>query len=161
MAGGPKRAPARNWVPKSKGAQGEKGFRPPLTEAEVTVIKEWVEAGKPKEVKRDFISQTDVLKAILDDLNAVSENQRGFFRYLTLSNLHNQTDAEGRSLIPDLDPHRAAVGKLINSLSMNAKITVAASPVPATGRITRKKDCTLVQPSISAASSSSVGMPSM
>lgn len=111
-------------MPKSKGAPGEKGFRPPLTEAEITVLKEWVEAGKPKEVKRDFISQTDVLKAILDDLNAASETQRGFFRYLTLTNLHNQTDAEGRSLVPDLDPHRAAIGKLINSLSMNAKITV-------------------------------------
>lgn len=111
-------------MPKSKGEPGEKGFRPPLTEAETTVLKEWVEAGKPKEVKREFISQTSVLKAILDDLNSVSETQRGFFRYLTLTNLHNQTDAEGRSLIPDLDPHRAAVGKLINSLSMNAKITV-------------------------------------
>jgi len=111
-------------MPKSKGAMGEKGFRPPLTEAESAVLKEWVEAGKPKEVKRDFISQSDVLKAILDDLNGVSETQRSFYRYLTLTNLHNQTDAGGGALIPDLDPHRAAIGKLINSLSMNAKITV-------------------------------------
>ncbi len=73
---------------------------------------------------RAFISQTEVIKTILDDLEAASETQRGFFRYLTLTNLHNQTDAEGRSLVPDLDPHRAAIGKLVNSLSMNAKITV-------------------------------------
>jgi hypothetical protein len=111
-------------MPKSKGEPGEKGFRAPLTEAETAVLKEWVEAGKPKEVKRDFISQSDVLKAILDDLNTASETQRSFFRYLTLSNLSNQTDAGGGALIPDLDPHRAAVGKLINSLSTNAKITV-------------------------------------
>ena len=111
-------------MPKSKGAAGEKGFRPPLTEAETVVLKEWVEAGKPEEVKRKFISQTEVLEAILGDLNAAAETQRGFYRYLTLTNLHNQADAGGGALIPDLDPHRAAVGKLINSLSMNAKITV-------------------------------------
>jgi cytochrome c5 len=111
-------------MPKSKGAPGEKGFRPGLTPAETAVLKEWVEAGKPKEVTRAFISQTEVIKTILDDLEAASETQRGFFRYLTLTNLHNQTDAEGRSLVPDLDPHRAAIGKLVNSLSMNAKITV-------------------------------------
>jgi hypothetical protein len=111
-------------MPKSKGAAGEKGFRAPLTEAETAVLKEWVEAGKPEEVKRKFISQNDVLEAILGDLNAAAETQRGFYRYLTLTNLHNQTDAGGGALIPDLDPHRAAVGKLINSLSMNAKITV-------------------------------------
>jgi hypothetical protein len=111
-------------MPKSKGAAGEKGFRAPLTEAETAVLKEWVEAGKPEEVKRKFISQTEVLEAILDDLNAAAETQRGFLRYLTLTNLYNQTDAGGGALIPDLDPHRAAVGKLINSLSMNAKITV-------------------------------------
>ena len=123
-------------MPKSKGAAGEKGFRPPLTEAETAVLKEWVEAGKPEEVKRKFISQTEVLEAILGDLNAAAETQRGFYLYLTLTNLHNQTDAGGGALIPDLDPHRAAVGKLINSLSMNAKITVPEA-IDAEGTIYR------------------------
>ena len=123
-------------MPKSKGAAGEKGFRPPLTEAETAVLKEWVEAGKPEEVKRKFISQTEVLEAILGDLNAAAETQRGFYRYLTLTNLHNQADAGGGALIPDLDPHRAAVGKLINSLSMNAKITVPEA-IDAEGTIYR------------------------
>lgn len=111
-------------MPKSKGEPGENAFRPPLSPLETTALKEWLEAGKPKAVKREFISQAAVLKTILDDLSAASETQRGFFRYLTLSNLHNQTDLEGNALIADLDPHRAAIGKLINSLSMNAKITV-------------------------------------
>lgn len=111
-------------MPKSKGAPGEKGFRPPLSPAETAALKEWVEAGKPKEVTRAFISQTEVIKTILDDLESASETQRGFFRYLTLTNLHNQADAEGRALVPDLDPHRAAIGKLVNSVSTNAKITV-------------------------------------
>lgn len=110
-------------MPKSKGAPGDKGFRPALTAAEVEVLKKWVEAGKPKEMKRDFIAPAEVLSAILKDLESVSENERGFFRYLTLTNLHNQTDDAGNALIPDLAPHRAAVGKLINSLSTNARIT--------------------------------------
>ncbi len=110
-------------MPKSKGTEGDKGFRPPLSESEVAVLSNWVEAGKPKEVKRGFISQTEVLKAILADLESASESERGFFRYLTLTNLHNQTDEAGRALIADLAPHRAAIGKLINSLSTNARIT--------------------------------------
>lgn len=110
-------------MPKSKGKEGDKGFRPPLSDAEKTILNDWVEAGKPKEVKRGFISQNDVLRSILKDLESVSETERGFFRYLTLTNLHNQSDEAGRALVPDLAPHRAALGKLMNSLSMNAKIT--------------------------------------
>jgi len=111
-------------MPKSKGAVGDKGFRPPLTETETAVLKEWVAAGKPKDVKRDFISQNEVIGTIYKDLDKASETEREFFRYLSLTNLHNQKDAEGRALVADLDPHRAAIGKLINSLSMNARITV-------------------------------------
>lgn len=110
-------------MPKSKGKEGDKGFRPPLTEAEEAVLREWVESGKPAGVERPFLSQADVIEAIYRDLDEAPETQRGFLRYLTLTNLHNQTDAEGLALVADLDPHRAAVGKLINSLSMNAKIT--------------------------------------
>jgi len=43
---------------------------------------------------------------------------------------------------------------------MNAKITVAARPVAATGSTTRKKAPMRLQPSIMAASSRSTGMPS-
>ncbi len=111
-------------MPKSKGKEGDKGFRPPLAEAERAVLKEWIASGKPAEVQREFISQNGVIQAIYRDLDKASETQRSFFRYLTLTNLHNQADESGRSLVPDLDPHRAAIGKLINSLSMNAKITV-------------------------------------
>ncbi|HRQ89658.1 MAG TPA: hypothetical protein PLA50_12730, partial [Bacteroidia bacterium] len=110
-------------MPKSKGKEGDKGFRPALTDEEKAVLKQWVESGKPEEVKRDFISQTEVIRAIYSDLEKASETTRQYYRYLTLTNLHNQTDDAGRSLIADLDPHRAAIGKLMNSLSMNSRIT--------------------------------------
>ncbi|MDF1860299.1 MAG: hypothetical protein P1U87_08790 [Verrucomicrobiales bacterium] len=110
-------------MPKSKGQPGEKSFRPPLVDEEQGVIRKWVEAGRPKQVERDLISSNDVLETIYEDLREAGESERRFYRYLTLTNLHNARDVEGKSLVSDLDPHRAAIGKLINSLSMNAKIT--------------------------------------
>lgn len=111
-------------MPKSKGKEHDKGYRAPLSDAEKAALKEWMAAGKPAEVRREFISQNDVIEAIYQDLDKATETQRKFYRYLTLTNLHNQADENGVALIPDdsLDSHRAAVGKLINSLSMNAKV---------------------------------------
>ena len=114
---------AEGRMPKSKGKAGDKGFRPPLTEAEREVIRQWVDAGKPKEVERDFISSSEVIKTIYEDLDKASESEQGFYRYLTLTNLYNQSDESGNSLVADLEPHRAAISKLINSLSMSARIT--------------------------------------
>ncbi|MEM7603036.1 MAG: hypothetical protein AAF357_16690, partial [Verrucomicrobiota bacterium] len=110
-------------MPKSKGQPGDKSFRPPLVEEELDAIKKWVEAGKPKQIERRLISNSEMLTTIYEDLREAGESERRFFRYLTLTNLHNGRDSEGNALIADLDPHRAAISKLINSLSMNAKIT--------------------------------------
>jgi len=109
-------------MPKSKGKEHDKGYRPPLSDAEKAALKEWIADGKPADIRREFISQNDVIKAIYQDIDQATETQRKFYRYLTLTNLYNQADENGVAVIPDLDPHRAAVGKLINSLSMNAKI---------------------------------------
>ncbi len=114
-------------MPKSKGDPGDKSFRPPLVDTEKEVIRKWVEAGRPRQVERPLITNAEVIGTIYDDLRKAGESERRFFRYLTLTNLHNGKDSEGNALVPDLDPHRAAVSKLINSLSMNAKIT---RPVP-------------------------------
>lgn len=110
-------------MPKSKGDPGSKSYRPPLADEEREALRKWADAGRPKAVKRDFIANSDIIKAIYDDLDGASEAEQKFFRYLTLTNLYNATDAQGNALVPDLDPHRAAVSKLINSLSYNAKIT--------------------------------------
>lgn len=110
-------------MPKSKGQPGDKSYRDPLSDEEKGILKKWADAGRPEAVQREFISNNDVIKTIYDDLRNSSEAEQKFFRYLTLTNLHNAKDAEGNSLVPDLDPHRAAISKLINSLSTNAKIT--------------------------------------
>ncbi|MDF2375550.1 MAG: hypothetical protein P1U81_04875 [Verrucomicrobiales bacterium] len=109
-------------MPKSKGGPGDKSFRPPLMDPEKEVIRKWVEAGKPKQIERRLITNAEVVGTIYEDLRSAGESERRFFRYLTLTNLHNGKDSEGNALVPDLDPHRAAVSKLMNSLSMNAKI---------------------------------------
>ncbi|MEM1441162.1 MAG: DUF4384 domain-containing protein [Verrucomicrobiota bacterium] len=109
-------------MPKSKGQPGDKSFRPPLVEEEKAAIRKWVEAGRPKAIERRLISNAEVIGSIYEDLQGAGESERRFFRYLTLTNLHNGRDNEGNATVPDLDPHRAAISKLINSLSMNAKI---------------------------------------
>jgi len=118
---------AEGRMPKSKGRPGDKGFRPPLPEAERAVLKQWVDAGDANVETREFISQAEMIRTIHRDLEDASDTERGFFRYLTLTNLHNQADENGKPLIPDLDPHRAAVSKLVNSLSTSARITVPAA----------------------------------
>lgn len=110
-------------MPKSKGEPGMKGYREPLMAEEKEAIKKWLDAGTPKVEEREFIANIDIIEAIHSDLGEAGESERRFYRYLTLTNLHNAVGSDGIPLVADLDPHRAAVGKLINSLSMNAKIT--------------------------------------
>lgn len=114
---------AEGRMPKSKGSPSDRGFRPPLAAEEIEVLKKWIDAGTPETEARDFITNEEVLDAIYDDLRKASEAEQRFYRYLTLTNLHNQADENGKPMIADLDTHRAAVGKLINSLSMNGRIT--------------------------------------
>ena len=113
---------AEGRMPKSKGASSDRGFRPPLSEEEREVLGKWVDAGRPETKPRDFITNEEVLDAIYEDLRQTSETVQRFYRYLTLTNLHNQADENGNPMISDLDPHRAAIGKLINSLSMNGRV---------------------------------------
>ena len=114
---------AEGRMPKSKGQAGDKSFNAPLGEEERNALRKWVEAGKPKQVERRLITNTEVIDSIYEDLREASDSERRFFRYLTLTNLHNAKDADGMAMVSDIDPHRAAIGKLVNSLSMNAKIT--------------------------------------
>ncbi len=110
-------------MPKSRGKEGDKGYRPPLVEAEMTALRKWIEADPPVAVQREIISNDDMIDAMYSDLDKTSENERRFVRYFTLTNLYNAKDEKGNSTISDLDPHYAGVSKLINSLSLNAKIT--------------------------------------
>jgi|GEM_PF-839167 len=110
-------------MPKSKGSPGDNGYRDPLDEDEIATLRKWIEAGTPDAVVRDFVSNTEMVDAVFKDLEAAQEIERKFFRYLTLTNLYNAKDEKGNATVPDLNPHRAAISKLINSLSSNARIT--------------------------------------
>lgn len=111
-------------MPKSKGDPGDKGFREALPEEEMAVLRKWIEAGRPEAVERHFVENDTIIEAIHDDLDQARESERRFYRYLTLTNLYNASDENGHAIVPDLDPYRAALSKLINSLSSNARITV-------------------------------------
>ena len=69
---------------------------------------------------RPIKTEKDVLAAIRDHLRHAREGDRAFLRYFTLHNLHND-----RSLgDDDLRLARAAVAKLVNSLSWKPEIVV-------------------------------------
>ncbi len=100
---------------------------PPFPPEGKDVIKKWIAAGapdfNPPAPKRVFISNSDVLKFILDDLEKkVAERDRKFVRYFTVTHLYNVDQSDDELL-----SYRVGLSKLLNSLSWNRKIT---KPVP-------------------------------
>jgi formylglycine-generating enzyme required for sulfatase activity/mono/diheme cytochrome c family protein len=98
---------------------GEVESRP--SDAEIAVIKQWIEAGaadfNPTTAKREFISTSKVLEIIRDDLKGFDPRDRKFIRYFTLSHLYNAGFSES-----EMQSYRAALSKLVNSLSWNRDI---------------------------------------
>jgi serine/threonine protein kinase len=96
------------------------------TDAERTFLRDWIKAGAPfpavATVARRTLAEKDILATIRDDLRAADEADRPFRRYLTLHNLHNASYGE-----PELRQARAAVAKLLNSLSWESEIVVPKS----------------------------------
>lgn len=90
-----------------------------LSKSEVDLVKRWIESASSRNVERKIIRDAQVLQSIVSDLNSLPESSRKFFRYLTLHNLHNAGDSKR-----DLSLYRAAVSKLLNSLSYQGKIAV-------------------------------------
>lgn len=78
---------------------------------------------------RAFIPLRDEVRAIALDIAKVDASLQPTTRYLTFTNLHNLRDAKGQPTESDdqLDTYRAALSKLLNSLSHAGRITV---PVP-------------------------------
>lgn len=78
---------------------------------------------------RNFIPLREEIRLIAEDVEKLPESTQPFVRYLTLTNLANLRDAAGKPVEDDtqMDTYRAALGKLLNSLSHEGQITV---PVP-------------------------------
>lgn len=105
------------------------GETPRPTEAEVDAVRKWVAAGAKvdgQSAPRAVVSQADVMAAIAADLNTMDRRARRFQRYFTLAHLHNAGLGAD-----ELQTHRNALAKLVNSLSWHSKITLPVAIDPA------------------------------
>jgi hypothetical protein len=96
---------------------------PALSTEDKDTLRRWIEAGAPFPVldrPREFVGDREVLAAIRDHLEQTPDADRRHQRYFTLTNLHNNR----KVLDDDLRLYRAALAKLINSLSWKPKLVV-------------------------------------
>ncbi len=103
-----------------------KGEMPPdgdrLPPAEIETLRQWIAADAPAfgvEIQRPFVSPVDMLTAMLKDLERAPERDRPFFRYFTLTHLHNAGFEDN-----ELESHRQGLSKLVNSLSWGREVRV-------------------------------------
>lgn len=96
----------------------------PLSDDDKSIVKKWIEKGAPwveaNRKPRGFITETDILDAIYQDLVDHDDTDRRFQRYFTITHLYNNpaiTDAELRL-------YRAALSKAVNSLSDQHQIAL-------------------------------------
>ncbi len=97
---------------------------PPLSDDEKRALREWVLAGAPAwdaapPPRRAFVSDADLRRAIVRDLDAAPARSRSSLRYVSFAHLANAGASE-----TDLARYRAALSKLVNSLSWRREIAV-------------------------------------
>lgn len=113
------------------------GEMPPETEKQrpgkddIAILEQWIQAGAPEPVDvahlRSFVSTKSMLQAIRDHLRKIEPRSRSFIRYYTLTHLHNMPQVKE----DDLRLYRAALSKLVNSLSWKSKIVIPEAVDPA------------------------------
>ena len=94
----------------------------PLDDEAIATIRRWIEAGAPDwdaipKPKRDFITTEAMLKSIHTHVTSLTEFDRSFARYFTLTHLYNAGATDD-----NLRAYRIALSKLINSLSWGAEV---------------------------------------
>ena len=93
----------------------------PLSEAAIRTIHDWIQAGAPSwESQHDvnFITPDTMLTAIQRHLETLDSFDRPFARYFTITHLYNAGESP-----KTLGDYRAALSKLVNSLSWVRDIT--------------------------------------
>lgn len=107
----------KGYMPQSGSPEAER-----ITQAERDLLRRWIAAGAkfPEVKQRPFRNWLDDLQVVREDLLLAAPDDRRHLRYITLSHLHNHPryDAEQLALV------RAAVSKLLNSLSWEERITI-------------------------------------
>ncbi len=97
---------------------------PEPTDAERLLLKKWIEGGAPfpgAEAARPYQGEKDILAAIRTHLRTrVDPEDRRFKRYFTLTHLANNPTVKDE----DLRLYRAALAKVVNSLSWEADVVV-------------------------------------
>ncbi len=97
---------------------------------DVALIKRWIEAGAPEvasvQAPQRLITESDIIRAVYDDLEKTEESDRRFVRYFTFCHLWNAGVSED-----ELQTYRHGLSKLVNSLSWGRKIVVPKAIDPA------------------------------
>src|SRR2546425_3241356 len=105
------------------GYKGQRGAK--LPPEDIQILRQWIDAGGPElasravKLQRPFISESQVLAAIIRDLESASKADRPYLRYYSMANLWNSVDVEEA----ELDLYRMALSKLVNHHSWEKEIT--------------------------------------
>src|SRR5262245_60265912 len=101
--------------------------KPRPTADEIAALKAWIDAGAPAFPepatggRRTFLSDESALAVVRDHLkNLPAQGDQQFQRYFALTHLHNNPSVSAQ----DLRWHRAALAKVVNSLSWKPGIVV-------------------------------------
>src|SRR5215470_10802023 len=104
------------------GYKGRSGTK--LPPEDIRILREWIDAGAPVPAgdsaasRRPFVSESQILGAILNDLQSAHEADRPYLRYFALANLWNSPDVQDS----DIEVARAALRKLANHLCWQREI---------------------------------------
>lgn len=99
---------------------------PELSAEDKAAVREWILAGAldwdaDDADHRAFISESSLLLKIAEDLERTAPRDRPYIRYLSLAHLRNAGTPE-----EELESHRLAIAKLVNSLSWRREIALPA-----------------------------------
>jgi mono/diheme cytochrome c family protein len=102
---------------------------PELSAEDKAAVRDWILAGAPDWPDRNaddagnraFISESWLLSTVAEDLERIAPRDRPYIRYLSLAHLRNAGAPE-----EELESHRLAMAKLVNSLSWRREITTPA-----------------------------------
>ena len=110
----------------------ETGAMPPagpeLSEKEKSILRKWILAGavdwediNKTTTRREFITESAITAYIYKDLLRADERSRPYLRYFSLAHLLNAGASDD-----EMEAYRAALAKLVNSLSWHREITQPA-----------------------------------
>ena len=103
---------------------------PELSRDEKDGLRNWIASGAPNwddtnKSNRTFLTESALLALIRNDLLQTNDRSRPFLRYFSLAHLYNAGVSD-----EELDTDRAALSKLVNSLSWHREITPLMSIDP-------------------------------